>query len=125
VEDLVVGMRSEAIGSATGSGAALVLFGDAVGGITTSDALWIDQSTPGVPGEVATADHFGWTVGALDTDGNGRVEPLVGAPGNAAGTVTILKVKPGTLESATTLAESSFGWAAGDDGDAYGIALPR
>ncbi|MEU3090368.1 FG-GAP repeat protein [Streptomyces massasporeus] len=122
-DDLVVGMRSEAIGSATGSGASMILFGNATGGITTKGALWIDQDTTGVPGTVAEADHFGWTVGALDTDGNGRVEPLVGAPGNAAGTVTILHVKPGTLESATAKAESDFGWAAGSDGDAFGIAL--
>ncbi|MCX4862150.1 hypothetical protein OG426_10475 [Streptomyces canus] len=122
-DDLVLGMRSEAIGSATGSGASMILFGNATGGITTSGALWIDQSTTGVPGTVAVADHFGWTVGALDTDGNGRVEPLIGAPGNAAGTVTILKVKPGTLESATALAESDLGFTAGSDGDTFGIAL--
>ena len=122
-DDLVLGMRSEAIGSATGSGASMVLFGNATGGITTKGALWIDQDTAGVPGTVAAADHFGWTVGALDTDGNGRVEPLVGAPGNAAGTVTVLKVKPGTLESATALAESDLGFSAGSDGDAFGIAL--
>ncbi|MFD1661857.1 FG-GAP repeat protein [Streptomyces caeni] len=123
VDDLVIGMRSEAIGSATGSGASMILFGNATGGITTKGALWIDQDTTGVPGTVAVADHFGWTVGALDTDGNGRVEPLIGAPGNAAGTVTVLKVKPGTLESATAYAQSDLGGAAGADGDAFGIAL--
>ncbi|MFR9794355.1 FG-GAP repeat protein [Streptomyces sp. MS06] len=123
VDDLIVGMRSEAIGSATGSGAALVLFGHDTAGITSSGALWIDQDTAGVPGVVAVGDHFGWTVGALDTDGNGRVEPLVGAPGNAAGTVTVLKVRPGTLESAVALAEKDLGWSAGSDGDAFGISL--
>ncbi|MCX4743792.1 FG-GAP and VCBS repeat-containing protein [Streptomyces antibioticus] len=122
-DDLVVGMRSEAIGSATGSGASMILFGNATGGITTKGALWIDQDTDGVPGTVGEADHFGWTVGALDTDGNGRVEPLVGAPGNAAGTITLLKVKPGTLESAKALAEADLGLPAGSDGDAFGIAL--
>ncbi|NEB13256.1 VCBS repeat-containing protein [Streptomyces coelicoflavus] len=125
VDDLVVGMRSEAIGSVKGSGAALVLFGNATGGITTKGAVWVDQDTAGVPGVVSEGDHFGWTVGALDTDGNGRVEPLVGAPGNGAGTVTVLKVRPGTLESAKTLAEADLGWAAGSDGDAFGIALPH
>jgi hypothetical protein len=122
-DDLVVGMRSEAIGSAKGSGASMILFGNATGGITTKGALWIDQDTAGVPGVVWEGDHFGWTVGALDTDGNGRVEPLIGAPGNAAGTVTILKVKPSTLESATALAEADLGFSAGSDGDAFGIAL--
>lgn len=124
VDDLVAGMRSEAIGSTKGAGASLVLFGNATGGISTSGALWIDQDTAGVPGVVATADHFGWTVGALDTDGNSRVEPLIGAPGNAAGTVTVLEVAPGTLESATALSEGDLGWSAGSDGDAFGIALP-
>ncbi|WP_406170419.1 hypothetical protein [Streptomyces sp. NBC_00996] len=85
----------------------------------------MDQDTEGVPGIVATDDHFGCTVGAPDTDGNGRVEPLVGAPGNAAGTVTVLKVKPSTLESVTALAEADLGWSAGSDGDASGIALSR
>lgn len=125
VDDLVVGMRSEAVGSATGSGASMILFGNTTGGITTKGALWVDQDTEGVPGTVATDDHFGWTVGALDTDGNGRVEPLVGAPGNAAGTLTVLKVKPSTLESATAVAEADLGWSAGSDGDAFGIALPH
>ncbi|CAL9548439.1 hypothetical protein GCM10010266_11080 [Streptomyces griseomycini] len=125
VDDLVVGMRSEAIGSAKGSGASMVLFGNATGGITTKGALWIDQDTTGVPGAVAEGDHFGWTVGALDTDGDGRVEPLVGAPGNAAGTVTVLKVRPGALESAEALAEADLGFTAGSDGDAFGMALPR
>ncbi|MFI5565947.1 hypothetical protein ACIA6T_00935 [Streptomyces sp. NPDC051740] len=125
VDDLVVGMRSEAIGSVKGAGASLVLFGNPTGGITTKGALWIDQETAGVPGTAGEGDHFGWTVGALDTDGNGRVEPLVGAPGNAAGTVTVLKVGPGTLESAKALAEADLGFSAGSDGDAFGMALPH
>ncbi|UGY93053.1 FG-GAP-like repeat-containing protein [Streptomyces gobiensis] len=125
VDDLIVGMRSEAIGTATGSGAALVLFGNATGGISTTGRVWVDQDVEGVPGVVAKHDHFGWTVGALDTDGDGRVEPLIGAPGNAAGTVTVLKVSPGTLESATAYAEADFGLATGSHGDAFGIALPR
>ncbi|WP_340558539.1 hypothetical protein [Streptomyces sp. GSL17-111] len=125
VDDLIVGMRSEAIGSATGSGASMVLFGNATGGISASGAVWIDQDTPGVPGTVWEADHFGWTVGALDTDGDGRDEPLIGSPGNAAGTVTVVKVRPGDLESATALAEGDLGWSAGSDGDAFGITLPR
>ncbi|MEU6278869.1 FG-GAP repeat protein [Streptomyces sp. NPDC047028] len=123
VDDLVLGMRSEAIGSFKGAGASMILFGNATGGITTKGGLWIDQETDGVPGTAAEGDHFGWTVGALDTDGNGRVEPLVGAPGNSAGTVTILKVKPGTLESAKALAEADLGFSAGSDGDAFGSAL--
>ncbi|MUL43166.1 hypothetical protein FZ103_18675 [Streptomonospora sp. PA3] len=73
---------------------------------------------------VAASDHFGWTVGALDTDGDGRVKPLVGAPGNASGTVTVLTLSPGTLESATALAEDDLGWSAGTHGAAFGITLP-
>lgn len=101
--------------------ACVILFGNATGGITTKGATWIDQETTGVPGTAVESDHFGWTVGVLDTDGNGRGEPLIGAPGNNAGSVTILKVKPGALESAKALAESDLGFAA--DSDAFGIAL--
>ncbi|MBW1597814.1 integrin alpha [Streptomyces sp. JJ38] len=125
IDDLVLGMRSEAIGSATGSGASLILFGNPTGGISTTGAVWIDQDTPSVPGVVYKHDHFGWTVGALDTDGNGRDEALIGAPGNAAGTVTVVKASPGSLESAVALSEGDLGWPAGEDGDAFGIALPR
>ncbi|MEW2060399.1 FG-GAP and VCBS repeat-containing protein [Streptomyces sp. NPDC007002] len=125
IDDIVAGMRSEKLGTATGAGASMVLFGSAEDGVSTSGAVWIDQDTAGVPGVVATDDHFGWTVGALDTDGNGRTEALIGAPGNAAGTVTVVKVRPGTMESATVLSEESMGWAAGTNGDAFGIALPR
>ena len=96
-DDLVVGMRSEELNSATG-------------GVITKGALWIDQDTDKVPGDPVVGDHFGWTVGA---------------PGNAAGTVTVLKVKPGTLESATAFAEADLGFAAGSDGDAFGAALPH
>ncbi|WP_455569850.1 hypothetical protein [Streptomyces xinghaiensis] len=124
-------MRSEAIGTATGSGAALIMFGNATGGLSATGAVWVDQDVPGVPGVVAKADHFGWTVGSLDTDGDGdgdgdgHHEPLIGAPGNAAGTVTILKVSPGTLESATALAEGDLGWNDGTHGDAFGTTLPQ
>ncbi|MGZ2358813.1 hypothetical protein LRE75_19255 [Streptomyces sp. 372A] len=124
-DDLVIGMRSEDLNSATGAGASMILFGNATGGVTTKGALWVDQDTDKVPGVIAAHDHFGWTVGALDTDGNGRVEPLVGAPGNGAGTVTVLKVKPGTLESAVALAEADLGFSAGGEGDAFGAALPH
>ncbi|UYQ63820.1 FG-GAP repeat protein [Streptomyces peucetius] len=125
IDDLVAGMRSEKLGTAAGSGASLVLFGGTDNGISASGAVWIEQDTAGVPGINATDDHFGWTVGALDTDGNGRDEALIGAPGNGPGTVTVVKVRPGTLESATVLSEESMGWAAGTNGDAFGVTLPR
>lgn len=49
VDDLIAGMRSEAIGSVEGAGASLVLFGNATGGLSSSGAIWIDQDTEGVP----------------------------------------------------------------------------
>ncbi|MEW2073013.1 hypothetical protein ACFZAG_17955 [Streptomyces sp. NPDC012403] len=42
-----------------------------------------------------------------------------------SGTVTTLKVRPGTLESAKTPAEADPGFSAGSDGDAFGMALPH
>ncbi|MEW2631223.1 hypothetical protein AB0903_06105 [Streptomyces sp. NPDC048389] len=39
--------------------------------------------------------------------------------------MTVVKVRPGTLESATVLSEESTGWAAGASGDAFGVTLPR
>ncbi|MBV7697022.1 FG-GAP-like repeat-containing protein [Streptomyces sp. TRM70350] len=125
IDDLIVGMRSEALGSATGSGSSAVLFGSSGKGITTTGLVTVHQDVEGVPGAVAIGNHFGWTVGALDTNGDGRVEPLVGAPGYGTGTVTILKVKPATLESATAVSQSSLGGGTGGNGDAFGIALPH
>ncbi|MFY7064666.1 FG-GAP-like repeat-containing protein [Nocardiopsis changdeensis] len=125
IDDLVVGMRSEAIGSATGSGSAMVLFGNADGGISSADSVWIDQDVEGVPGTVAKDDHFGWTVGIIDIDDDGHAEPLIGAPGNAAGTVTVLKVDRGALVSAQAYAQADLGLGNGVNGDAFGIALPK
>lgn len=125
IDDLVVGMRSEALAGSPGAGAATVLFSNADGGISTSDTVWIDQDVDGVPGVIATNDHFGWTVGALDTDGNGRAEPLIGAPGNGAGTVTVLDMERGSLVSATAYSQADLGLDDGIHGDAFGIALPQ
>ncbi|MDT0326976.1 FG-GAP-like repeat-containing protein [Nocardiopsis lambiniae] len=125
IDDLVVGMRSEAIGSATGSGAAMILFGNADGGISPADSVWIDQDVEGVPGIVAKHDHFGWTVGIIDMDDDGHAEPLIGAPGNAAGTVTVLEMERGTLVSARAYSQADLDLGNGVKGDAFGIALPK
>ncbi len=55
--------------------------------------------------------------------GPGRPEPHE-VPRHS-GTVTTLKVRPGTLESAKTPAEADPGFSAGSDGDAFGMALPH
>lgn len=125
IDDLVAGMRSEDLDGYHGAGASLVLFGQSQGGLSSKDSVWIDQSTGGVPGVLATNDHFGWTVGALDVDGDGRDEALVGAPGNAAGTVTVLRMDRGALASASVVDEESLGWSTGERGDAFGMTLPR
>ncbi|MEV2278312.1 hypothetical protein AB0I72_22270 [Nocardiopsis sp. NPDC049922] len=125
VDDLVVGMRSEAIGSATGSGAALVLFGNATGGLAAADSVWIDQDVAGVPGVIAEDDHFGWTVGVLDMNGDGLAEPLIGAPGNSHGTVTLLEMERGSMVSATAYSQADLELEAGSGADAFGIALPK
>ncbi|MEV7785744.1 FG-GAP and VCBS repeat-containing protein [Streptomyces sp. NPDC088106] len=125
IDDLIVGMRSEAVGSAEGSGSSMVLFGSADSGITTAGRVIAHQDSPGVPRSVGVGNHFGWTVGSLDTDGDGRMEVLIGAPGDGAGTVTVVEVAPGKLESAQAFSQSSLGGAPGADGDAFGIALPH
>ncbi|GHC89908.1 hypothetical protein GCM10007079_35750 [Nocardiopsis terrae] len=125
IDDLVVGMRSEAIGNATGSGAALVLFGNATGGIAATDSVWIDQDVAGVPGVVWENDHFGWTVGVLDMNGDGIAEPLIGAPGNSHGTVTLLEMERGSLVSATAYSQADLELEEGSGEDAFGIALPK
>lgn len=125
IDDLIVGMRSETVGSAKGSGSSMVLFGSAGGGLTTAGHITIHQDSPGVPRSVSAGNHFGWTVGSLDTDGDGQMEVLIGAPGDDAGTVTVVKVAPGQLQSAQAVSQSSLGGAPGADGDAFGIALPN
>lgn len=69
-----------------------------------------------------------WRAGSVTFEGDGVDDLGVGmrsAPGNAAGTVTVLKVRPGTMESAKALAEADLGFPAGTHGDAFGIALPH
>ncbi|WP_028647447.1 FG-GAP repeat protein [Nocardiopsis sp. CNT312] len=125
IDDLVIGVRSEALSGHPGAGAATILFGNIQGGLAATDSLWIDQSVAGVPGTVYEADHFGWTVGVLDMDGDGVEEPLIGAPGNSHGTVTLLEVERGSLISATAYAQADLELEEGSGEDAFGIALPK
>lgn len=125
IDDLVVGMRSEALSGFAGAGAAAVLFGNATGGIAASDSVWIDQDVAGVPGVIAKDDHFGWTVGVLDIDGDGVHEPLIGAPGNSHGTVTLLEMDRGSLVSAIAYSQTDLELGEGSGEDAFGMSLPK
>jgi hypothetical protein len=86
-DDLIAGAPGEAIGSATGAGAAWLLHGGAqglldAGGAATSVA-W-NQDTPGVPGVAEAGDTFGVAVATGDYNADGVPDVTLGAPGENA-----------------------------------------
>ena len=69
-----------------GCGAVGVVLGSATG-LTVSGAYLWDQDTPGVPGQMRSADRFGSKVAAGDLDRDGYIDLAVAAPGMQVGRV--------------------------------------
>ncbi|HKD96894.1 MAG TPA: FG-GAP repeat protein [Micromonosporaceae bacterium] len=63
--DLAVGDMNEAIGTATNSGAIVVLYGTSTGLTGTGSQLWSQDST-GIPGVAEANDRFGKSVSAVN-----------------------------------------------------------
>ncbi|CAL9670099.1 hypothetical protein SUDANB105_07455 [Streptomyces sp. enrichment culture] len=87
---LAIGAPGESLGSATGTGAVTLVFGgekgfDAIGADSTTSTRFFAQSTPNVPGNDETGDHFGSSLHLADTHNDGDWDLLVGVPDENAG----------------------------------------
>jgi hypothetical protein len=93
VDALVVGVPFEHVGTAKEAGLVHVLPSSG-SGVTGTNSQTITLATTGVPGTPTTGGWFGITLGAIDTDGDGIAELVVGSPGEdvagklAAGALT-------------------------------------
>lgn len=91
-----------------------------------------DQDSAGVPGKGEKGDEFGAAIAARDTDGDGRAEVVVGAPGEDirghrdAGAVTVLRgdARWRLGDGSSSFSEETRGVpGAAETGDRYGGAL--
>lgn len=110
-DDLAIGVPYEDIDAQMDAGSVHVLYGSA-DGLTAAGDAYIDQSLPGVPGNVGP-HHFGDALAIGDFDGDGVGDLAVGAPYDSGGTVTILRGS-----SANGL--HAFGYFSSPDGDLHG-----
>lgn len=120
--DLLAGRRDQSVTYLPGSAA----------GLTVDGASAFSQETRGVPGSTEQADAFGSSLSTTDTNGDGRADVLVGAPGEAldgvpsAGRVTlVLGTASGPHGGAQAYSTSSLGLAstAATVGEQLGTAL--
>ncbi|MEU0397132.1 FG-GAP-like repeat-containing protein [Streptomyces sp. NPDC006208] len=90
--DVSVGVPGEDFDGRNQAGAVVTLRGTAAG-LTGTGARSYSQNTAGVPGTAENNDGFGAAGKLVDTNGDGRAELVVGAPGeNAdAGSVWVFK----------------------------------
>ncbi|MFH8450640.1 FG-GAP-like repeat-containing protein [Streptomyces fungicidicus] len=112
--DVVTGVPGEDLGSVSGAGAVVVLRGTA-NGLTGTGATTVTQNTATVPGTAERNDRFGGAVHLGDTDGDGRADLAVGAPGenSGAGSVWYLRSTPtSVVGSAGTFGAGTLGTVA-------------
>lgn len=79
--DLATGDPFASADGHSDAGAVTVLYGQAGGGVGAGDRDRITQETPGVPGGAEDGDRFGFATEAVDLDGNGCTDLVVGIPG--------------------------------------------
>ncbi|NLT55581.1 MAG: hypothetical protein GXX79_13675 [Actinomycetales bacterium] len=78
--EVVVGAHGESIGKTLGAGAYTVLR-TTTKGITGTGSLGISQASPYVAGSPEASDGFGWSLSLRDRNADGRMDVVVGAPG--------------------------------------------
>ncbi|MFF6810964.1 FG-GAP-like repeat-containing protein [Streptomyces sp. NPDC012403] len=94
-QDVVTGVPGEDLGSVSAAGAVVVLRGTAHG-LTGAGGLTVTQNTANVPGTAEKNDRFGGATHLGDTNGDGRADLVVGAPGenSGAGSVWYFRSSP-------------------------------
>ncbi|MFF2650642.1 FG-GAP and VCBS repeat-containing protein [Streptomyces sp. NPDC058045] len=105
--DVSVGVRNETFDRKKKAGAVVTLRGSK-SGLTASGSQVLSQDTPGVPGVAESGDTFGTATKLADTDGDGRADLVVGAPGEneEAGSVWVL---PSTASGVNPKGSFTFG----------------
>ncbi len=88
--DLVVG----APGEDQASGRITILRGSAQG-VSPRGAVTLDQASPEIPGRSEAGDQFGAQVAALDVNGDGRKDLVIGSPGEDRyrGVLTVVELR--------------------------------
>ena len=84
-EDLAIGTPAEGTGALLRSGAITILYGSN-SGLTGRGSITIHQNHEALQLDAQHADHWGESLGALDLNGDGKSELLVGASGKSIGT---------------------------------------
>lgn len=106
-DDLAIGAPGDRVGTASGAGSVVLIYGGARSANPRSE-LW-SQDTAAVPDYAFDHDRFGTALAAGDFDGDGFGDLAIGAPldevGSAvdAGAVTVLYGAPAHLESSSTV----------------------
>jgi hypothetical protein len=131
-DDVVVGIPGEDVGTIRDAGAVEYLPGGPTG-LTTSGALYYDQSVSNVSGNAEEGDGFGHELAAGDFDGDGYADLAIGVPfesysGTNEGSVHVMygsSTGPGILSPDDELWSAGAGTAAGslDDGNVCGSAV--
>ena len=126
IDDLVVGVLGEAVGSLTEAGGCH-WFAGSNGGIVVEPGNFISQNSPGVPGGSEINDNFGWAVSVADTNGDGKGDVLVGAPGENSGegsVVVLFGAADGPTGGGRYLSQNVAGVAGvAEAGDLFGLAI--
>jgi hypothetical protein len=124
--DVLIGSPGEAVGTRASAGSAVLLRGSATG-LTTVKAAGYTQDTAGVPGAAETGDQFGAAVHLADLNKDGKLETVVGAPGeNSDGCVWVARGSASgpVLSGSVNLCGKSSGITVRGVDGAFGAALP-
>ncbi|WP_392671351.1 FG-GAP-like repeat-containing protein [Streptomyces sp. LN785] len=105
--DVSVGVPEEDFDGRNQAGSVVTLRGTA-SGLTGTGAKSYSQNTSGVPGVAETGDRFGAATALADTDGDGRAELIVGAPGENAGSYSVWVFRS-TASGVTPAGSFTFG----------------
>jgi hypothetical protein len=129
--DLAIGIPGEIAGATADAGGVAVLYGSANTGLAAGSNQLFTEESPGIAGDPASGEDFGWDLAAGDFNGDGRDDLAIGAPGDdpqglaAAGAVYALDGDVAGLTSTGSefLYAANLGEPASLPGDRYGSSL--